>query len=154
MVGRLTGRLRINPAEPKITRSSSSTKTSITRTGLSSTIQSSRPSGKSGLCPRSIPLNKALHPIPLQTPQESCRANQMKRRVFTARVKPGCSEAAALCPLFQQMDTSLARRPVSLGCGRGVHHVPANKTKRRSRSRQAGEGLFNEKRKGLEMAVA
>src|SRR5262245_20294065 len=35
MIGRPTGRFRIDPAEPRSPRSSSSTKTSITRTGLS-----------------------------------------------------------------------------------------------------------------------
>src|SRR5580704_9173332 len=46
------------PQNRSSARSSPPTKTSITRTGLSSQIQSSRHSGKSVLCPRSIPSTK------------------------------------------------------------------------------------------------
>ena len=63
MVRRPAGGLGINPANPSSARSSPPTKTSITRTGLSSQIQSSRHSGKRVLCPRSS-LNKALHELP------------------------------------------------------------------------------------------
>src|ERR1700730_5283066 len=59
------------PQNRSSARSSPPTKTSITRTGLSSQIQSSRP------------LNKALHPIPPQIAQESYRKNHINPRVFT-----------------------------------------------------------------------
>src|SRR5258708_5780380 len=49
--------------------SSSSTKTSITRTGLSSPIQSSRHSGNSVLCPRSVPSTKRF----IRSPRKSRR---------------------------------------------------------------------------------
>src|SRR5580704_7993864 len=48
------------PQNRSSARSRPPTKTSITRTGLSSQIQSSRHSGKSVLCPRSIPSTKRL----------------------------------------------------------------------------------------------
>src|SRR5260221_12942186 len=48
------------PPNPSSARSSSSTKTSIARTGLSSQIQSSRHSGNSVACARSVPSTKRL----------------------------------------------------------------------------------------------
>src|SRR6516225_6087161 len=72
--------------------SSSSTKTSIARTGLSSQIQSSRHSGNTVLCPRSVPSTKRL--IPLS--RESYRENRTDRRFYTARVTTGGYRIAAL----------------------------------------------------------
>src|ERR1700704_7011981 len=56
-------------------RSSPPTKTSITRTGLSSQIQSSRHSGNSVFCPRSIPSTKRF-----------IRSLRKSRRNHTARI--------------------------------------------------------------------
>src|SRR5207302_9050022 len=59
--GRYEGRpvaSRSTPPNLSSARSSPPTKTSITRTGLSSSIQSSRHSGNRVLCPRSIPSTK------------------------------------------------------------------------------------------------
>src|ERR1700730_16329429 len=56
-------------------RSSPPTKTSITRTGLSSQIQSSRHSGKRVLCPRSIPSTKRF-----------IRSLRQSRRNHTTRI--------------------------------------------------------------------
>ena len=53
-----------------------STKTSITRTGLSSSIQSSKHSGNSVLCPRSVPSTKRL-----------IRSLRKSSRNHTARIK-------------------------------------------------------------------
>jgi hypothetical protein len=49
-------------------KSSSSTKTSIARTGLSSTTYSSRNSGSKTRCVRSLALHKALHQEPRLNP--------------------------------------------------------------------------------------
>src|SRR5260221_9776596 len=49
-----------SPTNPSSARSSASTKTSIARTGLSSQIQSSRHSGNSVACARSVPSTKRL----------------------------------------------------------------------------------------------
>src|SRR3984893_10049911 len=73
------GGLRINPFEPKLRQIEPLNKTSITRTGLSSQIQSSRHSGNSVICWRSTPSMKRLIPIPPQIAQESYRQNQIGR---------------------------------------------------------------------------
>src|SRR5688572_26810005 len=83
MIGRPTGRLGIDPAEPRSLRSSSSTKMSITRTELSSTIQSSRQSGNSVLCPRSTPSTKRFIRSPANR-GESDRAGPRGRRIAFA----------------------------------------------------------------------
>jgi hypothetical protein len=57
------------PLNPSSARSSSPAKTSITRTGLSSLIQSPRHSGNSVLCPRSVPSTKRL----IRSPRKSRR---------------------------------------------------------------------------------
>src|ERR1700732_1376941 len=63
------------PQNRSSARSSPPTKTSITRTGLSSQIQSSRHSGNRVLCPRSIPSTKRF----IQSLRKS-------RRNHTARI--------------------------------------------------------------------
>jgi hypothetical protein len=59
--------------------SSSSTNTSITRTGLSSSIQSSRHSGNNVDCPRSTPSTKRF----IATSPRKSRQNCIMRGVFT-----------------------------------------------------------------------
>src|SRR3977135_546416 len=63
------------PQNRSSARSSPPTKTSITRTGLSPQIQSSRHSGNSVLCPRSIPSTKRF-----------IRSLRKSRRNHTARI--------------------------------------------------------------------
>src|ERR1700732_319502 len=63
------------PQNRSSARSSPPTKTSITRTGLSSQIQSSRHSGNSAPCPRSIPSTKRF-----------IRSLRKSRRNHTARI--------------------------------------------------------------------
>src|SRR5262249_44461528 len=100
MIGRPTGRFRIDPAEPRSPRSSSSTKNSITRTGLSSTIKSSRHSENSVTCPRSTPSMKRFIRSP-QATRESYRANQMRWPGFhTARTHSGHSLIVYQSPLL------------------------------------------------------
>src|SRR3977135_4060505 len=65
------------PQNRSSARSSPPTKTSITRTGLSSQIHSSRHSGKRVLCPRSIPSTKRF-----------IRSLRKSRRNHTARITP------------------------------------------------------------------
>ena len=85
--------LGIHPINPSSARSSPSTKTSITRTGLSSPIQSSRHSGSSVLCPRSVPSTNRFIRSP-QFAQKSYRENQIKQGVFTQpRPKADIGEA-------------------------------------------------------------
>src|ERR1700720_3188279 len=69
------------PQNRSSARSSPPTKTSITRTGLSSQIQSSRHSGNSVLCPRSIPSTKRF----IRSLRKSRRNHtaRITRRVFT-----------------------------------------------------------------------
>src|ERR1700726_4332091 len=63
------------PQNRSSARSSPPTKTSITRTGLSSQTQSSRHSGNNVLCPRSIPSTKRF-----------IRSLRKSRRNHTARI--------------------------------------------------------------------
>src|SRR6202023_899248 len=63
------------PQNRSSARSSPPTKTSITRTGLSSQIHSSRHSGKRVLCPRTIPSTKRF-----------IRSFRKSRRNHTARI--------------------------------------------------------------------
>ena len=58
MIGRPSGRRRLDAVEPQLGRSSASTNASITRTGLLSSTQSSRHSGNSVDCARSAPAMK------------------------------------------------------------------------------------------------
>src|SRR4030088_1719062 len=94
------------PQNRSSARSSPPTKTSITRTGLSSQIQSSRHSGKTVLCPRSIPSTKRFIRSPPQIAQESYRQNHIERRVFT---QPG-SEAEIKLGHYQ-IDALIVTRP-------------------------------------------
>src|SRR4029078_31404 len=97
------------PAKPSAARSSASTNASITRTGLFSSIQSSRHSGNRVLCPRSTPSKKRFIKAPqiiLAGKTESHRANQKKKnRVST---QPGSSfllpDGGAKWPLFAGPD--------------------------------------------------
>src|SRR6516164_7407920 len=81
------------PPNPSSARSSSPTKTSIARTGLSSQIQSSRYSGKSVLWLRSSPSTKRL----ISCSRESVRENRTSRRFHTARV--ACAQAYPTRPV-------------------------------------------------------
>ena len=60
MIRRPARRLGSHSFNPNLDKSSLSTKASITRTGLFSSIQSARHSGNSVACPRSIPSTKRL----------------------------------------------------------------------------------------------
>jgi hypothetical protein len=77
-----------------------STKTSITRTGLSSPIQSSRHSGNSVLYPRSVSSTKRL----IRSSRESYRENHTKRGVFTHGVIPGSSLLRAFRGALENID--------------------------------------------------
>src|ERR1700693_1323378 len=70
------------PQNRSSARSSPPTKTSITRTGLSSQIQSSRHSGKRVLCPRSIPSTKRFIRF-LRKSRRNHTARITSTRVFT-----------------------------------------------------------------------
>src|SRR5258705_4623145 len=66
-------------------KSSISTNTSITRTGLLSSMKSSRHSGNSVHCPRSASSTKRL----IYSPAESRENHSSSQRFHTARVKTG-----------------------------------------------------------------
>src|ERR1700737_131263 len=87
------------PQNRSSARSSPPTKSSITRTGLSSQIQSSRHSGNSVLCPRSTPSTKRL----ISFSRESVRENRTPRRFHTARVNSLHYRAAALLSASPQL---------------------------------------------------
>src|SRR4029079_6802441 len=69
------------PSKPSLNKSSFSTKASITRTGLSSSIQSSRHSGNNAACPRSTPSTKRF--IRSSQRQNQCPENLTRKCVFT-----------------------------------------------------------------------
>jgi hypothetical protein len=59
------------PSNPSLARSSASTNASMTRTGFSSSIQSSRHSGRSVDCPRSAPSTNRFMVTPAESSGES-----------------------------------------------------------------------------------
>src|SRR5450631_341940 len=81
---RSAGHLGLDLSNPSPARSSSSTKTSITR--LSSLIQSSRRSGNSVLCTRSVPSTKRLIRSPASRQGIVLRESLPTERFHTARV--------------------------------------------------------------------
>src|SRR5262249_9001776 len=96
-----------------------STKASITRTGLSSSTQSSRHSGNSVAWPRSIPSTKRLIRSLRQKAAESYSANQITKCVFTqpgsitdtiGRRKDLFPLSSALAPLDEDSWLRLNRR--------------------------------------------
>jgi hypothetical protein len=102
MIGQPASCLGSNPVKSRFRQdSSSSTKTSTTRTGLFSSIQSSRHSGNRVLCPRSVPSTKRFIRPSAAAKNQRCE-NHMKRGVFTTRsitsfwieaIRPGTSAA-------------------------------------------------------------
>ena len=78
MVRGPTSRRRLNPFKAHSAKSSASTNTSITRTGLLSSMKSSRHSGSSVRCPRSASSTKRL----INSPAES-RENHSSSTVFS-----------------------------------------------------------------------
>ena len=98
MVRRPAGCLGIDPAELSSARSSSSTKTSITRTGLSSQIQSSRHSGNSVLCPRSAPSTKRFIRSLRKSRRNHTGESLAPARFYIARVRLGHRAMSARCP--------------------------------------------------------
>ena len=73
-----TSRRRLHPSKLISAKSSASTNTSITRTGLLSSMKSSRHSGNSVHCPRSAPQRSASSASPAES-----RENHSKHSVFT-----------------------------------------------------------------------
>ena len=71
-----------------------------TRTGLSSSIQSSKHSGNSLLCPRSVPSTKRLIRSLRKSRRNHIAENQMNRRVFTP--DQGHSRPSHLAPAAEQ----------------------------------------------------
>src|SRR6266852_1563139 len=113
------------PLNPSSARSSSSTKTSITRTGLSSPIQSSRLSGNSVLCPRSAPSTKRFIRSSPQIVRESYRANHIKRSVFT---QPGSNPVLRVFPLHVRLGAASGIRSGTGRCRSSANkrHRPAS----------------------------
>src|SRR4051794_17359943 len=93
------------PSKLIAAKSSASTNTSITRTGLLSSMKSSRHSGNSVHCPRSASSTKRL----IISPTESRgRIITAARRFHTARVKFGSPGAQLGSLPYPQEQTSLA----------------------------------------------
>jgi hypothetical protein len=95
----------LTPQDFNSARSSSPTKASMTRTGLSSQIQSSRHSGKSVLCPRSMPSTKRFIRSPANRAGIITRESIRPTRFYTARASQQRSKPR---PMFGAMDFGIA----------------------------------------------
>src|SRR5262249_31324000 len=115
------------PSNPNLDKSRLSTKTSITRTGLFSLIQSARHSGKSVACPRSIPSTKRFIRPPAAS--NHCCENHTKRRVFT---QPGsnCDMAASPCHFRSSpISRHSSPRPPCRRCAKTDHNALQQKSR-------------------------
>src|SRR5262245_21873170 len=126
------------PSNPTLDKSSLATKASITRTGLSSSTQSSRHSGNSVAWPRSIPSTKRLIRSLRQKAAESYSANQITKRVFT---QPGSIATEEVEAAPSRMSAS-PRKRTNIQTSRYVRFVPQAEVRPRSeRASQKFESL-------------
>src|SRR4029077_5993209 len=103
------------PSNRTLDKSSLSTKASITRTGLSSSIQSSRHSGNSVACPRSVPSTKRFIRFP-RSRESLLQESHEAGRFHTARVNSGLQTMSASRPLSPQQRRERGHRGTSHSC--------------------------------------
>src|ERR1700756_5277102 len=99
-------------------RSSASTNASITRTGLLSSMKSSRHSGNSDHCPRSVSSTKRL----IDSPKNHRRIITAAQRFHTARVINGPWVVQQRLPLLPRERTSSLSRTTSEKCQKPKSH--------------------------------
>src|SRR5262245_57038890 len=133
------------PSNPTLDKSSLSTKASITRTGLSSSIQSSRHSGNSVAWPRSIPSTKRLIRSLRKCVGIIQRESNNQMRFHTVTVRVGHSTVFAQCPNCPPKRKSIRALAMSQKChnvwpGRAVQDgLPRSANVRAASMYQASE---------------